>query len=407
MNKDYFIFLGLTLLSLPTFTVGAPSSLAQEATQAGFDTKPIDVKAIIKDAQKNPEQYLNQFGADSFNGLTAGVVENSNLYQKGMGDITTPAQFTVDDCQDKTDPTCRAIQLMRYERDHRPEPEAPEVRAVAEFEAYKEALPAEKTPGNVPCQPIMANFEPAKTEVTCRPGTLLERIECFQGVEPDGTVLVSKVRIPSQEPITLDKTCEPKKIEHTETKKAVTCREPQVVNQSRHEDVDAKVTYQDYWDYACRPRRYKTTRVTCSRYRAENDDKKTCPNGTVRTKTHTIDELLRDSIPQFDTLTATYICGKGLILSINGASTVWDRGEGSKSRLLRDRNNRKIGYMFHANQKDCTGNHCVFRYSVELYRRSMPTVMFQGMMVIDGEGEPAQPPQWIDNCKALREGAAK
>ncbi len=401
--------LGLTwsLFSTATFAQEPPSDLTKAATQAGFSTQPIEVEKLAKAINKKPEQYLNAFGVNDFKALTNGVSENINLYKNGMGDITTPAQITVDACQNKTDPTCRAIQLLTYQRDHHPEPEPQDIRAVADFENMKANLPIGTAPDNVPCQPIVADFKPIQTKKTCRPGTLLERTECFKGIEPDGTVLVNKIRIDAPKPIEVIKTCEPQKTEVKETKNTVSCKEPLEVIQTETQTTDAEITYRDYWTYSCKPRAHTTKRVTCSRYLVKSDDQSTCPNGTVRINTHTSDALVTDDVPEFDTLTATYVCGKDVTLSINGASTKWTRGEGTSSRLIRDRKNRQMGYRYTVKRKNCEGTHCVLRYEAEIYRKGYLTDTIKGVMIIEGEGLPPKPPVWVDNCKALTSEDAK
>ncbi len=122
-------------------------------------------QADVRDAMKSPETVAPMLPAENDPALT----RRSNLYENGMGALFSPGVGEVVSCRDKTDPTCRAVQVL-----DRGFPERPTLPP--DINTTRDALVSDATRTSPVtetgrCSPLTITL-PARThEEVCRPGS--------------------------------------------------------------------------------------------------------------------------------------------------------------------------------------------------------------------------------------------
>ena len=93
----FFLLVALSVSPAQAVTVA-------EAVSAARATEPVDIDGIIT----NPDGALDAVGG----GSTEGLDDVTHLWADGKGTLAGSAQASVIECRDKTDTTCRAIQVL-------------------------------------------------------------------------------------------------------------------------------------------------------------------------------------------------------------------------------------------------------------------------------------------------------
>ncbi|MBS5492240.1 MAG: hypothetical protein KHX35_07685 [Sutterella wadsworthensis] len=147
----------------------------QEAVKDAWNTQLPDINGIVQDAVRDPKPVLGSVG----NASTEGLDKETGAYDGGFGEVFGPAEDNVIACRDKTDPTCRAIQIMGEPFDERPPISEDVLVGRDEIVNQPVELPDNGTTG---CKPIVVGTKPIVTTETCRAGGWFEDMACQVGV---------------------------------------------------------------------------------------------------------------------------------------------------------------------------------------------------------------------------------
>ena len=173
--------LGVVISALVAVTFSQMASLSyavtpQEAVKDAMKTPLPDINGIVNDAVRDPSPVLGSVG----NASTEGLDQEKGAYNGGFGEVFGPAQSNVIACKEKTDPTCRAIQIMGEPFDKRP-PIGDDILAGRdEIVNQPVEWPDNGTTG---CKPVIVGSKPIVTTETCRANGWFEDIACHVGVE--------------------------------------------------------------------------------------------------------------------------------------------------------------------------------------------------------------------------------
>ncbi len=148
----FFLLVALSVSPVQAVTVA-------EAVSAARATEPVDIDGIVT----NPDGALDAVGG----GSTEGLDDVTSLWADGKGTLAGSAQASVIECRDKTDTTCRAIQVL-----DRGFPERPSIGEdiLAGRDEIVENPTTKPDSGTESCKDVSIETSPVETTETCRAG---------------------------------------------------------------------------------------------------------------------------------------------------------------------------------------------------------------------------------------------
>lgn len=389
-----------TLLSaLSALTTANAALTSADAVRAANDTVLPDVNTIVTEGTTNADRTFNGFG-----GLHPEQTGREQaLWQDGTGVLLDPAIGAVVNCRDKTDPACRAVQVLDKGFPERP--------LISEDHLIGRDTVIENAGGHQPgidngttgCKPVIVETQPSFSTETCRAGTPFEDRDCRRGVTQHGTTVSRLFSCGTNEATEKTLACRILSTMETTSDFIERCffgtdeLKPQTTIK---EETTARATA--VWPVICQAPQATTETVTCDEVLVIENTPVCQPGTSVSVTVTDSGSLTVDACPGGDRVTATHDCGAGQYVrfSISGFHTV-TLGAG-RTAILRGISNRRCRATLVFDSQTCTDAACVARWHADIRHSNFPLGTMTGTLVYPDDNASNTKETWVDNCKDLR-----
>lgn len=290
-------FMGTALcLTIASF---AQAASVAESVSAARNVELPDIDGIVK----NPGNVLEGIGGGSAEGLD----DVKSHWADGMGALTGPAQGTVINCRDKTDTTCRAIQIL-----DKGFPERPVIGddILAGRDQIVDNPTTKPDNGTTGCKDVLIETAPVESTKTCRVGGWWDEKTCRIGPVEVGKVNAKHFACATGKGLREEKTCSTllsgKPATSEWTQRCFFGKEAGKENGKVTEETSAVATA--VFSGTCTSTQASVETVKCSETLEKNPEQACWAGRKFKASTYGDDLLQRDGCPDGDKLIAMYFC---------------------------------------------------------------------------------------------------
>lgn len=374
---------GLAFLSLAAVsdTVQAAMS-AEEAAALAWETPSVDIGSVSEDASQNRDEVWAAFEPVT----SEGFEKEKAPYQDGYGTLFGPASSEVVRCRDKTDTTCRAIQVL-----DKGFPERPTITEddLAGRDEIVEDSGGDSGPSGDGCRPnIVTTPDTVETEV-CSAGGFYSDLVCRKGWEEGPATTLTRWRCRDAESSDSSFTCRVTASFTTTPVWTSSCHfGEEAATPAKSFRKVTQATARASFPALCTAPQYAVSETVCEDVLTVEKETSACTPGSVSTASNSGGaDLANDPCSGGVTLTSEKTCvenetprGTTVKLTLDGFPSVTLRGV--SYRTVKQAGNQSCSCRYKLEKVTCDGGTCLLDASATVYHKSGSTNRETGVVTV-------------------------